>query len=156
MYDITTQSPAALCLLTVAAVGAGGLLPVSPTEPILIAIGSVAPPALRLPLILLATGTAMATKTVVYAVSRGVACAIPPRYAGRLEAVRARLTGRRWSRRCFIAVSSATGVPPFYLVTAASGSLRVPLGDFVLGGTSGHALRFALLIFLPRLFGFGS
>ena len=156
MFELATYSPAALCLATVAGVSAGSLLPVSGTEPLLVAIASVAPPALRVPLVALATASAMTTKTLVYLGGRGVARALPERHRARLEHVRERLVGRPWHRRLFLLVSSATGLPPFYLVTALSGTARVPLGDFVIAGTSGHALRFALLIFLPQLLGFAT
>jgi membrane protein YqaA with SNARE-associated domain len=154
MIDLALSSPTALCAVTVAGVAAGSFLPVSGSEPLLLAVASVAPPSLRVPLVALATVGAMSTKTIVYLCGRGVCRAMPSKHRARLERVRERLGGRRWRRLSFLAFSSATGLPPFYLVTALSGSARVPLIDFVLAGASGHALRFALLIFLPQLLGF--
>ena len=151
MHDLTLYSPMTLCLLTTLVVGAGSLLPVSPVEPLIVAAGAVASPALRVLLIALATAAAMSAKTLLYLGGRAAPNRLPERQRKRVERVRQRLAGRPWLRRLAMVVSGATGVPPFYVMTALSGTAGWPLGDYVICGTSGQALRFAALVFLPQL-----
>jgi membrane protein YqaA with SNARE-associated domain len=49
-------------------------------------------------------------------------------------------------------LSSVVGVPPFYVVTAICGTLRMPLHEFLILGTTGRIIRFAALMLLPQLF----
>ncbi len=48
-------------------------------------------------------------------------------------------------------VSSALGIPPFYLITVLAGALRVRFAPFLVVGTCGRLLRFGLLAFVPQL-----
>jgi membrane protein YqaA with SNARE-associated domain len=49
-----------------------------------------------------------------------------------------------------VLASSATSVPPFYLVTALAGALGLPLRDFLVAGSVGAAIRFTALLTLAR------
>lgn len=152
MIDLSTMhSPLLLLLVTVAVVGAAGLAPAIPSEPLLVAVAAAAPPTLLLPLVLLATAAGMAAKILVFLGGRGAPRAVPERHRARVDRACARLAGRRGLQRCVVLASSATGVPPFYLVTALCGTLRLPLRDFVVAGSVGTAVRFAAVLSLPRL-----
>ena len=151
MRTLAMHSPVILCLLTTLIVAVGSLLPVSPAQPLVLAAAAVAPPGLRLALVLLTTIAAMSAKTLLYLIGRGAPRRIPERHRQRLADLRVRLAGKPWLRRIVIVVSGATGLPPFTIITAVSGTVGWPLGDYVVCGTAGHALRFAALVFLPQL-----
>lgn len=48
-------------------------------------------------------------------------------------------------------VSSLVGLPPFFLVSIAAGSLGMGFGTFLAAGTAGRAVHFALIAFAPEL-----
>ena len=49
-----------------------------------------------------------------------------------------------------VLVSSAIGVPPFFLVTLAAGAVGVNFRRFVIAGTIGRLMRFGSLALLPH------
>lgn len=97
-------------------------------------------------LVLLASAGQMAGKCVLYWGGRGAA-----RFrSGRLESLAA-----SWNSRCerspaellsLVFVSSAAGIPPFYVVTLLSGALRMRMGPFVGAGLCGRIVRFGVLV----------
>src|SRR5688572_470082 len=151
MRDIALHSPLVLCLLVVVAGAAASLIPVSPVEPILVGVATVAPTWLLLPLIALATVSHMSTKTLVFVGGAQIERAFTGRHRVRFERARGRLAGRHRLRQSTLFLSSVTGLPPFYLTTAVCGTLKMPLRDFLLLGTAGRAIRFAVLILLPQI-----
>ena len=132
------------------------MLPLSPVEPVLVGVALVAPHWLLLPLAALATVSHMAAKTVVYIGGRGAIGAVPARHRARMESVGARFAGRRGPQMLVVLLSGITGLPPFYVVTAMCGALQIPLRDYLLAGTTGRAIRFTGLLFLPGFFGFAA
>jgi membrane protein YqaA with SNARE-associated domain len=71
--------------------------------------------------------------------------------AGELSARwRERLTARPWRAVTLVLVSSAVGVPPFFLVTLAAGAVGVNFRRFVVAGSIGRFVRFGALAFLPH------
>ena len=151
MFDTSLHSPLVLLLATAAIVTVAGLLPASPGDALLVAVAAAAPPSLLLALVPVATAGHMAAKTAVYRAGCRAPRAIPPRHRPRFERARARLAGRRGLQRLVVLASSATSLPPFYLVTALAGTLGLPLRDFLLAGSVGAAIRFTALLSLPRL-----
>jgi membrane protein YqaA with SNARE-associated domain len=152
LRDLAQHSPLLLCLITVFFGALASLSPVSPVEPVLVAIALVAPRWLLLPLILLAAISHMSTKTIVFFGGRKLEKAFSGKRRERFEAARSRLTGRPVLQRGTLFVSSVVGLPPFYVVTALCGTLKMPLREFLLVGTTGRTIRFAALMLLPQLF----
>jgi membrane protein YqaA with SNARE-associated domain len=144
-------SPPLLCVLALVTAGVGSVLPVSPTEPALLALSAAAPPSLALPIALLATLGHMAGKLVVYAGGRRATRVLSARHQRALEMARPRMAGSRRAQYATVLVSGATGLPPFYGVTVLCGAMGVPLGGYLLAGSAGRAARFAGLVLLPQL-----
>jgi membrane protein YqaA with SNARE-associated domain len=96
----------------------------------------------------------MVAKGLLYGVGSGAMSARPlrARQAG-VTALTQRLSTLRVSTAAVVFASAVTGVPPFYLVSVAAGSLRYSLARFLLVGGSGRLLRFAAVVALPRLLG---
>ena len=145
-------SPLTICAVTVVASAAGGFLPVSALEPVLVGIAAVARPTMILPVVALATVTQMASKTALYLASRKANHALSPRKRAFLDRMRIRLDGRRWLQMLMVLASAIFGLPPFYMVTVASGAIGLPLRDYLVAGTLGRATRFTILMMLPQLF----
>ena len=95
------------------------------------------------------TAGQMIGKCLLYFVARRAAGI--PRHADRAASRwRHRLESLRRAPLTLVFVSSAVGVPPFFLVTVLAGALRVGFGGFVTAGTLGRLLRFAGLVAVPR------
>ncbi len=151
MRNFALHSPVILCALVVLFGAMASLVPVSPVEPVLVGVAAVAPPWLLVPLVVLATVSHMATKTLVFIGGRKVEQAFSTRNRARFEWIRARLSGSEALQLSTLFVSSVTGLPPFYVITALCGTLRMPLRHFLMVATTGRAIRFAILVFLPQL-----
>lgn len=152
MRNLALDSPLALCLLVAFFGALSSLMPMSPAEPVLVGVAAVAPPWLLFPLLLVATVSHMSTKTLVFLGGARLERLVGKRHRQRFDATRARLAGRSDLQRSTLLLSSITGLPPFYITTALCGTLRMPLCHFLMIATSGRAIRFAALIFIPQLF----
>jgi len=146
------HSPLLVLAITAIVAGVGAILPFSPAEPLLVGIAAVAKPWLLIPMVALATLSSMAAKTLVYAGSGKVERALSPRKRAILERMRSRLAGRRGLQIATVFLSATCGLPPFYMVTLVCGVLRLPIGDYLLAGTTGRAVRFSGIVMLPQLF----
>ena len=152
MFDVASSSPLLLCALVVVVGATSSLFPLSPAEPWLIGVAAVAPPWLILPLVLLVTASSMSAKTLVFLGGRKVEATFTGKTRERFEQLRQKVTGRPGLQRGTLFFSSVIGFPPFYLITAICGTLRMPLRHFVILATTGRAIRFATLMLLPQLF----
>ncbi len=148
---LSIESPVLLFGATIALFGAFALLPVMATEPLLLGLSAMVPPAMVIPVTLLATATHMAAKTVVYLSSRRVGGVISPRRQALVSKACVRLAGRRGLQVGTVFFSAITGLPPFYGITMAWGILRLPLLDFLVAGFIGRAIRFSALVAAPQL-----
>jgi membrane protein YqaA with SNARE-associated domain len=136
---------------TVAVFVASGVVPLVNAELSVIALGSVAPRPLLPMLLVVATLSHMAGKSLVYLAGRGAERCPIPALRRRAAAARGQVDPRTKFGTIVIFISAAAGVPPFYLVTVASGVLRYPLLHFFLVGFVGRLLRFGALLLLPDL-----
>ena len=127
------------------------VIPVMHAEAYLITVSALTPPALSVALVLAATIGQMIGKVGMYAAGRGALQLPGERWKRRVEAVHARYEGHTGIGNGLIFLSSATGLPPFYIISIAAGVLRVPLVPFVVFGAAGRCIRFALVVFLPQV-----
>ena len=148
-----TDSPLLMCLATILLFGAFALLPVMATEPLLIGIPALVPPAMVIPMTLLATATHMAAKTLVLLGSRKVDRVVPKRYQASLHRTCARLEGHRRLQLGTVFLSAVTGLPPFYVVTMACGVVRMSLRAYLVAGMAGRAMRFGAIVAAPQMLG---
>jgi membrane protein YqaA with SNARE-associated domain len=136
-------------------VSLGGILPWINSELVILASAALLPP-VTLPILVVACAAAqIASKSVVYGITRWA----PHRLPERAQAVLARAEKYRDRRRLLtgaVFVGAAVSVPPFYLVTLASGLLRVPFVLFVLAGLSGTLARYSFIVWAACALGAGS
>jgi len=123
------------------AVAAGGIFPWINGEAVVGAAALVTPRA-HLPFLVAAcAATQTASKLVLYAIARWMPERMPER-ARRLLVRVERFRDRRALLAASVVSSSMIALPPFYLVTLASGALRVPIAHFALAGLIGTLVRY--------------
>jgi membrane protein YqaA with SNARE-associated domain len=149
---LTDLSLPLLCAVALVVAAAGGLLPFTPIEPMLIGIAAVTRPSLLIVVIVVATVGQMASKWVLYAGSCRAADALRPDRRVAVDKAMARLSGTRRRQLLTVLLSAAAGLPPLYVVTVAWGVARLRLADFVIAGTIGRAARFTVIMLPPNLY----
>lgn len=150
-FSPTDASPFLILAVTIVLAAAGGLLPFSPIEPVLLFI-AVSRPALLIPVVTLATVCQMSAKALLFLGSGKAQAKLSDRKRAAIERVRSRLEGRRGLQMLTVLVSAIAGLPPLYIVTLVSGALRLRLSDYLIAATIGRATRFSAVVMLPRLF----
>lgn len=138
--------------LTTYVVGvASGLLPFVNLEVYLVWVAAATPRRLGVPVAALATLGQMTAKSVLYLAGAGIPKIAVRKPGAKLNAVRMRLANSRHGVGVFVFLSGFLGVPPFYLVSLASGGLGVPFPVFFFCGIAGRFLRFGTVVFFPHL-----
>ena len=150
---IATAGDAPFVLLAIVALVAlgGGVVPGVPVEPVLLGVAAVAPDALLLPLVIVATLGQMIAKTALYAGGARLAATLSAPRRARVDRACAAFARQPRLQTVTLATSAVAGLPPFYATTLAYGALRLPLITFVTVGTAGRVIRFTALVFAPRL-----
>jgi len=150
-FNPADASPLLICAVTIILAAAGGLLPFSPIEPVLL-VTAIARPSLLVPVVALATISQMSAKALLFLGSQKAQARLSDRKRGAIERVRVRLEGRRRLQIFTVLLSAMAGLPPLYVVTLVCGALRVRLSDYLIAGSIGRAARFSALVMLPQLF----
>ena len=101
-------------------------------------------------LVLVATAGQMTGKLAVYWAGRGTSSVQSPRVRHLLERWQPYLAAGRGKAAALIVVSSAVGIPPFFVMTLLAGAVRMQLASFVAAGTFGRLIRFAALVVVPH------
>jgi len=129
-----------------------GLVPAANTEAYLLAIAALAPREVLPAAVVAVTGGQMLAKACIYLAGQG-ACSGRRlgRHAHKLVALGGRLAGAQAQASSLVFSSALVGIPPFYAVSLAAGSLRYPLKRFLLVGASGRLIRFAAVVVVPHL-----
>jgi membrane protein YqaA with SNARE-associated domain len=129
-----------------------GLVPAANTEAYLLTVAALAPPEAVPFAVVFVTAGQMAAKGLVYLAGRGaVAGRLLGSRAHRLSALRARIVGMPARASTLVFSSALLGLPPFYVVSLAAGSIRYSLPRFLLVGAGGRLIRFAAIVAVPAL-----
>ena len=102
-------------------------------------------------LVLVTTAGQMLGKWILYCVSRGASRRQMRGHDARVDRWRRRLERSPRRALALVFVSSAVGVPPFYVVTMVAGICRIGVAGFLGAGTAGRLVRFGALVAVPRL-----
>ena len=130
----------------------GGILPWVNAEVVVLAAAVVLPTEALVPLIFACALGQMAAKASLYALTRWAPERLPRRAQDALGRVE-RYRKRPALLAAAVFFGSAVSLPPFYLVTLASGVLRVPFMVFALAGLGGTAARYGALVWAARALG---
>ena len=128
-------------------------------EAIVVALPAIAhSPTELAALVIVVTIGQMAGKCVVYVAGRR-ALALSERseskgvrlgtgtIAERAARWQARAANSPWQAVGLVGLSSAAGIPPFYVMSAVAGAVGMNLGWFLVAGTTGRLIRFGALAF---------
>ncbi len=101
-------------------------------------------------LILVATVGQMAGKCIVYGVGRRGAAVSSGRILHAVERWRVRAAASPNSPVALVAVSSLVGIPPFFVMSAVAGALKMRLDSFLVAGTLGRLVRFTAIALFSK------
>ena len=104
-------------------------------------------------LVALMTLGQMTGKSAMYWCSRRAALKPTPRVRDAMARWKNRLDRHPRSALGIVLVSSAVGIPPFYMVSIVAGALNIAFTRFLMVGTFGRLVHFAALALLPQLMG---
>ena len=141
-------------ILLGAAVGCavGSILPWINSELVLLGAAAALPSGGLPTLVAVCVVSRMLAKSTLYGVTRWAPERLPRRARealGRAE----RFRHRRRLLTAAVFLGSSLSLPPFYLVTLASGLVRVPFLLFAFAGALGTTVRYGGLVWLARLAG---
>lgn len=103
-----------------------------------------------LALVMVATAGQMLGKCVVYWSARGARSMPSERAKASMVRWHTRFEGRPTAAVGLVFVSSAVGIPPFYLMSLVAGALQMGFGRYFVAGTCGRLVRFGILAFFPQ------
>jgi membrane protein YqaA with SNARE-associated domain len=148
---VLALSTAALWAVTFLLALASGLVPfVINTELFLLGVAALTD-ASPVAIVALAVSGQMLGKFAVYQVGRGALNVAWVRRGATSSAAKA-FAMHPANGLAVLALSSVTGVPPFYGVSFMAGTLRLPPATFLVIGTIGRVIRFGAIFLAPQLF----
>lgn len=102
-------------------------------------------------LVLLTITGQMAGKCALYWAGRGTIRFPNTRVSHTIALWRGRLMRSSSRPLALVFISSAFGIPPFYVTTVLAGAARLKFGRFLGVGMCGRLVRFGLLVFIPQV-----
>lgn len=127
-----------------------GIVPVLNCEIFLLGLAVAKPDSDVAVVALLAAAGQMLAKALMYGAGVGVLRLPGRRLETALARVHAQVERMRGNVGALVLVSATVGLPPFYVVTVASGVARYPFGLFMALGFAGRFLRFAAVLLSPQ------
>ena len=129
-----------------------GFLPWPGAEAILIGAALLVSPQALVPLVFVSTAAQMLAKTSLYAAARWAPKYLPQKARELIDQAE-KYKEKRKTMTMILLASSSLSVPPFFAITIASGTLRVPFGLFVGAGFGGIVSRYAFVAWSTLLVG---
>lgn len=122
-----------------------GVVPLVNAELLVVGVAATMP-IVGVPLIAAVSATGqMLSKTALFALARWAPARLPDRGRAALERAAGPLQERGGALWSLVFASAATGVPPFYGTSLASGAVGMRLSPFITAGSLGRFLRFGAL-----------
>lgn len=128
-----------------------GFTPVVNAELYLLVIAVALPPACLPAVVLAAALGQMSAKMVWYAAGGGLLAFSPGRVHDRIERAREFAEAHPGIATPTVVLSSVTGIPPFFVVSIASGAVAFGKIRFLCIGLAGRIVRFAVVLAAPHL-----
>ena len=127
-----------------------GFLPWPGAEAILIGAAFLVSPQELVPLVIVSTAAQMLAKTGLYAAARWAPKYLPQKARQFIHQAE-KYKEKRKVMAMILLASSSLSVPPFFAVTIASGTLRIPFGMFIGTGFGGIVSRYAFFAWSAML-----
>jgi membrane protein YqaA with SNARE-associated domain len=145
------MSDVVLLLSTFAGCLLGSFVPLVNTELVVLGAAAVAPAHLMVPLILVASLSQMIGKSCLYYAGAGLLRLPPGHWSAKLEKATAGAERFAAGSTTLLFASAATGFPPFYLTSVASGVVHLDFRRFLIVGLIGRTLRFTAVVLAPQI-----
>jgi membrane protein YqaA with SNARE-associated domain len=120
------------------------------TEIYLLSVSAVSPANFVGPLVVAATAGQMAGKIGMYLAGRGILKLKNEKVRARVTALRDSLGHRPWVAKGTLLSSAIVGLPPLYIMSIVCGTIGMGLGSFVIIGSIGRLIHFAVVALLPQ------
>lgn len=140
----------ALWLTTFAVCVAGAIIPFVNTEIYLLSVSALSPRAFVGPLVVAATIGQMLGKILMFYAGRGVGRVRNERVRRGVDAMRTRLEARPVFAKVVLFSSATVGLPPLYPMAVACGTIGMGVVSFLVIGTAGRLIHFAVVALLPQ------
>jgi membrane protein YqaA with SNARE-associated domain len=145
------MTPMMLLFTTCLACIGGSIVPLINCELVVLAASAALPSSMVLPLIALASMSQMAGKAILYYAGSGLLHLPQGRFRTNIDSAVARVQRQKGASGATIFASASTGLPPFYVLSIASGAIGVDFRQFMVLGLAGRTLRCAALVLVPQL-----
>jgi len=131
----------------------GGIVPIVNAE-VMVVVAILATSAAAIPVVaVVATVGQMIAKVVLYLTARWAPSRLPDRARRALDQGSEAIERRPGAVRGVILFSAVVGLPPFYGVSLAAGALKTSWRSFVVLGSLGRVVRFAVVAWAASRFG---
>ncbi len=131
---------------------ASALFPWINGEAVLVSLAAIVrTPAGMAALVLIAAAGQMAGKCVLYWSSRRIIPLGSGRFGSSVKKWAGAFQKSPARTLLMVFISSAVGIPPFYVITVLAGMFRVRFGPFFAVGACGRVVRFGALALVPYL-----
>jgi membrane protein YqaA with SNARE-associated domain len=140
----------ALWFTTLLVCTAGAIIPFINTEIYLLSVSALSPATFVAPLVVAATLGQMIGKVAMFYAGRGVLHLRNERVRNGVQGIRSKLEHRPYVARAVLFVSATVGLPPFYVMAVACGTIGMGVFSFLLIGSVGRLIHFGLVAWLPQ------
>lgn len=124
-----------------------GFIPFVNAEVVVAGAAVAAPPGYMIPVIAVCSLGQMLAKVALYAGMRWLPERLPKKATARLERASEKVKKLEQAGLTLVLVSAIVGLPPFYLISLAAGAMKLSLTGFIVTGTAGRAIRFAIIAY---------
>jgi membrane protein YqaA with SNARE-associated domain len=127
------------------------VFPLVSAEIVVLGLAAASPTPNVILLAAVATAAQMAGKSTMYWVGARAVSHTPARYRAAMDRWEQRFRHARGRVGSIVFVSSMSGLPPFYVISALAGAFRTSFLTFLIAGTVGRFIRFASLAWFPGI-----
>jgi membrane protein YqaA with SNARE-associated domain len=128
-----------------------GFTPLVNAEIFLLALAAGIAPACGPAIVVAAAAGQMTAKLCWYGAGSGLVTLGPGRMRARVEHARAVAAAHPRLATPVVLVSAVTGIPPFFVVSVATGAVHFGPGRFLALGLAGRIVRFSVVLSVPQL-----
>lgn len=124
-----------------------GFIPFVNAEVVVAGAAVAAPPGYMIPVIVVCSVGQMLAKVALYAGMRWLPERLPAKATQRLDRASEKVKKLEQAGLTLVLVSAVVGLPPFYLISLAAGAMKLNLTGFIVTGTVGRGVRFAIIAY---------
>ena len=124
-----------------------GFIPFVNAEVVVAGAAVAAPPGYMIPVIVVCSVGQMLAKVALYAGMRWLPERLPAKATQRLDRASEKVKKLEQAGLTLVLVSAVVGLPPFYLISLAAGAMKLSLTGFIVTGTVGRGVRFAIIAY---------